>query len=1392
MATTTQNPPPLSRFSRLGLGLGLKSSSASQSRARGNQKQGAEDEWYIPYSGSYEPPREQFRRQKERDSWGDPVDGEDDVDDDTVMASVELHKRYVVRSNTQAGEGRWNGGGDNQKATLGGDRHSLKLGQRDRAQSSFSGRTVSSGVVDPTRASVASQRRSTVSSAQRPRVPSYINLDAAAGVGASPVPLTHKRNSSREGNRVSFAGLFTFAGQPRGKLPADGGTKGLFSRKLSRSGRPATGIGSGIGPTNPSHRRSSSTGSNSVLGRSKTLHGSSRNGAETTDHDDYYSSYYFSSWASQSPSTTNPPAQAAHPDQSGLSTTQRALKTSPSSTPSSSSRHPYAYAFPTSHADGPQTAPLLTSNFRDNPPPSGSLNVDPRRLTFNQPPLPMQNPASANVAQSKSSFAFPFQKSLMRLKNSASTPDLRLRPNPSANISLNAVNAVASKAAPTIKSKDRWLSPETWCDALLFPRPRLKIKHDFSNGGSGRTVSPPESPVQRGLDEPPSANGVVERGIASRVLAHSRSLIDLNKTTGDAAVDERPINSRTGPEPSSTQTRLAPPSNGIPPPIRTDRPPRPKSWALDDLALPSPVPSLAWVLEEGEKLQSERKQWQEQATQSFQNKRTRSVSRSRSKSLTQKGRKPDDTRPSNIDFLAARACLGNQLLTPVIAPPKLPDTQIGSLGSKSSHSHSNSLVKTLTKSSKSHSRGHSRADSWGRSAFKTAKTAAGGLVGTGSAGLSPSYAPDNGLESILRGGGTKIIRLADPALGVPSDNEPLTSISPTPSGSEISDARIGIALSTPPLVDSSVDLDAMRLPSHPYAQGGMYSYSKYVPAPQPEKHVVAGPSKRNSPTQDDAEPRLLEAQPLQAPTRHHEPRPSVPYHPYAHHASSSESYDADDRLVARPREDSDIPSPAKMWAQLSPGFVREILPGDIQYSPFMSENGDVSNRNSRVIYDTFGVGETLANAVRPKTSQDSGLGLSEEHTVVDPGQPQMASLSGKRSYRQPVQYDTSRPPHLHLSQQEHKPADPHSPHTFASSPFIYQQTPSLDVPRKYSDEIQVPRTTSTSPESLSPPHSPHSFGNSDDFEKFYDLFYKPTQASGHQSVLSETGGASASGAPFGSRRRTGSGLTSLARQLSQEFDRLALEREGSQYSRSTVELQGSIGRRPTDSTLEFVFEETSPPESSATGQSPPSGHSRFSPFQPSSVHIPEDVESSRASSPLEPDGDETELFHVGVVESVSTPPAVASDHRSSYIGEVSSPNNHERPQEAQELAPISPQPRINSGLQPPSADPTRSSYMTTSTASRMSNLSDFPAPPPHLNGHTSLLTSYFDEAHSLSEAQATESQYTTAPSKTPSFNDSDDDDTHNRRLTFGGEQEIEELVAALSSHSHSTAGHSYP
>lgn len=463
---------------------------------------------------------------------------------------------------------------------------------------------------------------------------------------------------------------------------------------------------------------------------------------------------------------------------------------------------------------------------------------------------------------------------------------------------------------------------------------------------------------------------------------------------------------------------------------------------------------------------------------------------------------------------------------------------------------------------------------------------------------------DNQLENALKGDSTKIIRLADPAL---VQNSTIISGSPTSPVSFVNDAKIGVALTTPSLADNPDGIETMLLSSHPYAQGGLYmSRSTHsgsgVPAYYVPDSLVRDLSKEtDSNTAPDSISCVTEGF-VAMPSRH----------PYAHKSSSHDAYLPDTKYTY-----NDTSAPSRMWAQLSSGVIREVHPDDIKYSPFMTENGHEPEandfiRNSRVINDTVGIGEALAFAVSPRTSKDSGLGTSEEHIAADSSY--RVSVQAEKNYKQPVKYDITRTPNLPLHTLDHDSA-----HTFASSPLLHQQQSTPDVPH-YIPPVETTRTNA-SPKSFS--RSLRSISDPDDLEGFYGLFYDSNRPPQHSAIH-----ASACDAQGGLRRGVESELASLARQLSQELEQMTIEQEGSQSWHSSMGgFQSSASRKPTSSTLEFVFEETSSPGSETTGLSPPGQHT-IPPFQPSSAKVPEDVELSRASSPIESDKDATgECLH---------------------------------------------------------------------------------------------------------------------------------------------------------------------
>ncbi|KAK7061900.1 hypothetical protein R3P38DRAFT_2832176 [Favolaschia claudopus] len=1279
MTTRTQTSGPFARLS-----LVAKGAQSPSPHDRNNSRRAAGDDDYIPYNGPYEEPPPLARKTRNRDSWGDPL-----YDDDGNNMIQELHQRYVP-----PGEGQYPWPDEDDR----------KSRPRARTHSGISGRTVSSGTVDPHRSSVAAsvlRKPSQHANVVRPPVPSYINLDAAGGVGESPAPPLRISREIAPPKRSSLASIFAFGQR---KMPISPAKVALpISPPASSSPAAAYTRGFTVEPPRPS------SGPPSILSVSSDRH---QTASYTSQEGDQFQSYYNYTPAAAQFGTLSSPLNESPPN-----------------------LHPYAYNQPQrDFSDPPATAPITSPKLK---------------FTTSQP-IQRQAFPSSQAQEPPSGI-------LRTLKNYTSTPNLR---EASRSPSQRPKKSPLSPSLP--KGKDRWLSAETWCDAVMLPRPRLKLE-DAQQAIRNRIVSPPGSPIFGGFSG--QQNPDRPEGVASRVLAHSRSLASLRSNAevkaGKARADEMVF--RGTPITHDVHPSVAAPPPQLSLPTQTERPPRPKSFAWDDLALPSPVPSLARVLEEGQILDHQRKKWQMQATGSFANTRARSLSRARAKSLTQRG-KPG--RGGNVEYLAARSIVGNQDVIPVL--PKRTHTRTASQSgtntntygtstfqSRTSHSHSNSLVKTTSKTSLSQSNGHSRNDSWTRTAFKKATAICY------DDNLSPAEERVGILlDNAIRGGGTKVIRLADPAQATVDMNGPLGALSPrngvSPVPSATSDARMGIAISTPPLNDTSSERSSIHLPSHPYAQGGI-SYPYHNPAPVAKGADYAGPHLATP---------VVHPDPNDFSARHRlPPQASLTYHPYATPASRRDSY----QIV--PHANSDVPPQSKMWAQLSPGVVREILPGELLYSPFLSERstspeaqGDEreeyapygQHRKSTVtILDTVGLGETLAHAVEEEYSQrDSGHGTSEEQPVIfndeptpdeewaDDGEAAALEAHPYRIHRKPVQYENMVRPAYTTPKKSG--ASKSTNHTAASSPVdptmisqyrLTPPTPPLPV--------HQPSDSSSSPvqhsEASSPPRSPPPVGSVDDLDEFRDLFYKPNltdevlnnlsrPVSGRPSITWDLASTSRT-----QRTRTGSGLTSLARQLSQEFEELRAIRGQSMDTESSI--SRFSGRFPTENDISFIFADSRSEMLRAMDDpilSDPSSEA-MSAFHPSS-HLPEDVVSSRASSPgihgsMDHGDDEHEPFRVGSVEAVSTPPAISATHRSSFTGQLSFVEDLREP-DSQPKGDV-PLPRAVSSLHPPnSADPTRSSYMTESSISRMSNLSDFPVPPPQ-PAHMSVLSSYFHNRESV-------------------------------------------------------------
>ncbi|KAF8196099.1 hypothetical protein BJ912DRAFT_1082997 [Pholiota molesta] len=1225
MSSQTAPNPTFSRFSRGGFGFA--------SRNDTKKKAGPDDEWYIPYNGPYELPRDQPRREKARDSWGDVLEDFDDA----VLGDKELQMRYGGDDfASRAASGRY--GEDERKGRT-----------RDRTFSGTSGRTMSSGALDPGRGSLTLNRRSTVSAAQPPPLPSYVSIDAiGGGVGESPMP--HVK-TSKDAHRISIASIFSFGGLNR---------KPSTTLPFSEPNTPKQKVyGDRLEPT-------------------------------AIDENDYFNSYYetlihqpdhdqtklspVAAYQRHSPSASS--------DSRGSSQRRQDYVAMSRQNPHPPPRPTLRLRFPSTEiSPPPQSAPLLsTPHTALNPGPS-----NPPRLVFTTPST--AGPSSAGA------FPPPTASGSKAVKTAFSTPNLRDRFSASSRSTPRDARGTDVRVP---KGKERWLSAETWCDAVLFPRPRLRVKQEIlphqgsprtpqhtnttstnTSTSTGRIVSPPVTPTEREFEMQQKER---EPGVASRVLAHSRSLVDL----------------RLGKGKKKAEAEVGGP--GL-------RPPRPKSFAMDDLALPSPVPSLAHVLREGALLESERREWQRQAQRSFGNTRSRTVSRTRSKSLTQRARARGHHRRAAWSTSRRRRASAARTTRPRSRRRGSPRHDLAGTHAHS-HSNSNSLVKTLTKSSKAHSRTHSRSESGSKPAPRRG---------------DEQKAAD--LEGALRSTGTRVIRLADPA-HLPLDRGAPGRKTPSPAFSAISDSRVGIALGTPPEEDA--DASVPYLPAHPAA-------TRTTPAAR-----VRRPPRARAADDDGAPDRGILA-------RHKLP-PHMVLHPYAQPASRRDSYIDANGLIGQFRSEAGAPHAGRMWAQLSPsseGVVQEVLPTTWCTRP--SRRRRRSRGEPADAWDPryVGLGETLVNAARyRRASPDSG--------------------SSTTTRGPPPDWDES------LDLPEFGPAGRQREKGFDTSRFDQQlRNPS-------------PASAMTS-ESSSPQQSPQPLGSPHDLDSFQDLFFRPNMNSAQRTPNEAACPTAHTGLPIpwdNSMRthRTDSSLTNLARQLSDEFEQMERERERSSslYSQSvTSSLRQQ--RRPTEGSLQFVFEEMHRSASPTEGIMDDPIHA----FKASET-LPEDVISSRASSFIEgtaedddPTADDTiaAVFRVGMVESVSTPPAVSSERRLSYTGQTAFANNSLDQQQRSLASPAS-QDRILSGLQAPLTEATRSSYMTSSTLSRMSNLSDFPAPPKDGSRlapkHMSLLSSYFDEAMSTSEAQ---------PGALPAASSTSLEED---RVTFGGNQSANDLAKTLS------------
>jgi serine/arginine repetitive matrix protein 2 len=209
--------------------------------------------------------------------------------------------------------------------------------------------------------------------------------------------------------------------------------------------------------------------------------------------------------------------------------------------PTTANRHPYAAASQQDmwEFDSPGSAPL----------PSGVTSS------------PFQQAQASHSRKPYMGFVSP--RGLKRSKNSASTPNLKW------NSKSDAKEPKPSKSSGRI---ERWLSPHTWCDALLVPRPRLRMQNDEDSSGRGNT---------RAMSPAMMLGSTAGQALPSRILVHSRSA-----QVGDPYVT-------AGLSKQGVYVLASSPKYQEPVSLDEKRASRPISFSWDDMALPTPVASLS-------------------------------------------------------------------------------------------------------------------------------------------------------------------------------------------------------------------------------------------------------------------------------------------------------------------------------------------------------------------------------------------------------------------------------------------------------------------------------------------------------------------------------------------------------------------------------------------------------------------------------------------------------------------------------------------------------------------------------------------------------------------------------------------------------------------------------
>ncbi|KAH9053338.1 hypothetical protein EDB87DRAFT_238861 [Lactarius vividus] len=1243
-------------------------------------------DWYIPYNGPYELPPSVPRSQN-RDSWSQLLG--------SVLSNFSGATSPTDRTHERSGAHA--AGGKTASHFPGSGAYSSHPYRTSAAQDA-------AGLPTTTSRARGGHPTPIITSST-----AFAHIDTTGGVGESPTPMRRSplqtSPPANTANRLSLANLLNFGGS----------TRRSRSDSLHHSHRPSVKR-SRDGPPTPDPLQS-----NRAMGIDVRPPPRSNSLAHVGPSTEYTPRQRSNTLAGTSMSPA--PEQSSSLD----------MFTNSQHRDSPLSPHPYAYAYSSSHSGAPRRAPIISPPLAHSHSLDKGKGVD-RSYQYPQPP----STDTLNVAEVPPHLRPTSRTSLLK---TISAPNLR---------NLSRGLPIRKPTTSSSRGKYRWLSPETWCDALLFPRPRFMEHIDGELPLSQRNVTLP-SPKAHTLTH--TGGERVRTPLSRSWIRGSRSAVNLHVSSSHGPPRAEPMlmapkGSFEGDEWSSFS--------------------RPRSFAQDDLALPSSEPSIVQVLEMGASFERERATWRSHAERSLQSsKLTRSLGRSRSQSAGRTRAQLKDT--GGVGFLATKTLLGNQLVAPTVGTPT------SSEGTLTQHTRSGtSHARTLS------SGGHSRAGS--KSKIAAIRAATGLCIS------DDRTSPQHDISRFDGGGGK----------GASIEGQHIVSNSgagSSPPPVAVDSSAVGIALSSPP---PSTDEVATTVPvrpiyvvqDHPYAQGG-YSFPRRSHARSSSDYAGPHPSAV-----------AVSALASDMSARHRLP-PQAVLHPYASSSAQASAAPSQPAPAAPP-------TPPTVPHQTLPEAPVSLRPRRNPRSPLRNPLALSDTREAeRVVPHAYAVGnrfsggplglaDALSYGLQRRGSADSGLGESESHYDAPASSAQLLSPFPNVALATTPEYLRSNFGHSSTFLSLHSRGTVASSPPATLNPPVFSASISADSHRSaQASSVDEPAPGSRA---SSPLQSPRPFGTIEDLDRYRNLFYYPkapgasrTPSDDHRRTFSRDTAASLAGLEISSTGSVSgnSGLAALTRQLGHEFG-VVQDTADDPPQMWWMRTGGQRGSRmdpnvafPTMSDLYSNSDLNTNGSDSDAALLPLSLHQSAHHQSRGSltVRIPQDVES-HTSSVLERSEMETvddEMLRVGTVGATSTPLATTSALRLSFAGDVhrgrsqdsltlgnyeadrasasststadatdndddddNGNDNEEVEEEDPTLLPLLVVPSMRGSVLGPQSvphsatttDATRSSYMTndTGTASRISGLSDFPVPPSQTVvslDRVKVLKSYFadDDAH---------------------------------------------------------------